>query len=188
MPLPTPATNFIGPMLAGVMQSASPPPPGECWIHADSLAMSGDSTVLRVTLTTMTKPARHSRWTWPVRIASAQTASAANPFATNTQPARDARIIKHPPKQTSVAAYPNPFNPQTMVEFAVVTRGEVTVRIHDARGACIRTLFSGERDIGSYAVVWDGRTDHGAAVSSGIYFVRVETSTRTVTCKLVLLK
>jgi hypothetical protein len=187
MPLPTPATNFIGPMLPTMVQSASPPPPRECWIHADSLAVSGDSTVLRVTLTSMTKPERHSRWTWPVRIESPQTASAATPFA-GTQFVRDAPIVKHPPRETTVAAYPNPFNPQTMVQFAVTTRGTVSVRIHDARGACIRTLFSGERDIGSYAIVWDGRTDDGEAVSSGIYFVRVETGLRTVTCKLVLLK
>jgi FlgD Ig-like domain len=187
MPMPTPATNFVGPLLPVVIPNATPPPPRECWIHADSLGMSGDSTALRVTLTTMTKPERHSRWTWPVRIAHPQTASV-SPFALSGESRRDAHVIKHPPKETSVSAYPNPFNPQTMVEFAVTIRCDVTVRIHDASGACIRALLCGERDIGSYNVLWDGRTDDGGAVASGIYFVRVQAGPRTVTCKLVLLK
>jgi hypothetical protein len=186
MPLLAPATNFIGPLLPVVTPNAPPPPPRECWIHVDSLAVPGDSMVFRVTLSTITKPERHSRWTWPIRVTAPLTASA--PFAASAQPVRDARIIKHPPKETSVSAYPNPFNPETRVEFAVTIRTPVTVRIHDARGACVRTLFSGERDIGSYAVQWDGLSEDGTAVSSGIYFVRVQAGTRTAACKLVLLK
>jgi hypothetical protein len=152
MPPPTPATNFVGPLLPVVIPNAAPPPPHECWIHADSLAAPGDSTTFRVTLTTMTKPERHSRWTWPVHIVAPQTASTA-PFTLRGESLREANIIKHPPRETSVSAYPNPFNPQTMVEFAVTIRCVVLVRIHDAHGASF-ARSCGERDIGSYNVLW----------------------------------
>ena len=89
----------------------------------------------------------------------------------------------------SVSNHPNPFNPSTMVEYTVPTRGRVTVAIYDARGARVRTLVDGKvHEAGSHTTEWDGRADSGAAVTSGVYFARVECAGAFESKKLVLLK
>jgi hypothetical protein len=89
----------------------------------------------------------------------------------------------------SVSNYPNPFNPSTTVGYTVPTRGNVTVAIYDARGARVATLVDNEtRDAGAYRVGWNGRTDNGEAVSSGIYFARIEQNGAARSKKMVLLK
>jgi hypothetical protein len=88
----------------------------------------------------------------------------------------------------SVSNYPNPFNPRTTVSYTVPSRGHVTVRLFDAHGAHVATLFDGERNTGAYSVDWDGRTKNGDAVASGLYFARIEHNGATRTKKMVLLK
>jgi hypothetical protein len=89
----------------------------------------------------------------------------------------------------SVSNYPNPFNPSTTVSYTVPARGSITVAIYDVRGARVATLVDNEvRDAGPYRTDWNGRTDAGTAVSSGVYFVRIEHASGTRTKKMVLLK
>ncbi len=89
----------------------------------------------------------------------------------------------------SVSNFPNPFNPSTTVSYTVPSRGNVTVAIYDARGARVATLVNNEtRDAGAYRMEWNGRTDGGTAVSSGIYFARIEHNGAARTKKMVLLK
>jgi hypothetical protein len=89
----------------------------------------------------------------------------------------------------SVTNYPNPFNPATEVAFTVPARGPVTLAIYDARGARIATLLD---DVpyaaGAYRVAWNGLSDHGVAVTSGIYFARIDHMGTVRTRKLVVLK
>jgi hypothetical protein len=88
----------------------------------------------------------------------------------------------------SVTNFPNPFNPQTSIRYTVPSRGTVAVRIYDARGALVRTLFDGDRSAGAYSIEWNGRADNGDAVASGVYFVRIEQNGATRTKKMVMLK
>jgi hypothetical protein len=89
----------------------------------------------------------------------------------------------------SVSAYPNPFNPSTTVRYTVPFRGKVTISVHDPRGARIATLVDRKtHEAGVYAERWDGRTDAGAPVASGVYFVRIEQGEAVRTGKVVLLK
>jgi hypothetical protein len=89
----------------------------------------------------------------------------------------------------SVSNFPNPFNPRTTVSYTVPSRGEVTIAIYDARGARVATLLSGEeRAAGAYGMEWDGRTESGSTVSSGVFFARIEHGGATRTKKMVMLK
>jgi hypothetical protein len=88
----------------------------------------------------------------------------------------------------SVSNYPNPFNPRTTVKYTVPGHARVSVRVFDASGALVATLFDGERAAGAYSVAWDGRGANGLALSSGVYFARVSFSGETRTKKMVLLK
>lgn len=84
--------------------------------------------------------------------------------------------------------YPNPFNPATSITYCVEDRSPVRIGIYDIHGKLVRTLLNGISGPGLATIPWDGKDANGSAVSSGIYFIRLETMRRTFSKKLVLLK
>ncbi|MFB0515657.1 MAG: FlgD immunoglobulin-like domain containing protein, partial [Candidatus Neomarinimicrobiota bacterium] len=96
------------------------------------------------------------------------------------------------PQATSLHQnYPNPFNPTTCISFDLGfqdgPRQQVKVVIHNLLGQQVRTLYDGEASTGRYQLVWDGVDDQGAAVASGIYFVRLSTGSGYQKTKKMLL-
>jgi hypothetical protein len=85
-------------------------------------------------------------------------------------------------------AYPNPFNPRTVIPFELAARGEVEMKIFDAAGRLVRTLVERVYERGRHAAVWDGKDTRGAAVASGIYFCRFRTGVYTATTRLALIR
>jgi hypothetical protein len=85
-------------------------------------------------------------------------------------------------------AYPNPFNPRTIIPFELAARGDVEMKIFDAAGRLVRTLVESVFEQGRHAVVWDGKDNRGAAVASGIYFCRFRTGVYTATTRLALVR
>ena len=84
--------------------------------------------------------------------------------------------------------YPNPFNASTSISFALDRDGEATLTIFDLLGRRIRTLHSGLISDGPHAFIWNGRDDAGLAVTSGIYFYKLESAEGILTRKMVMLK
>ncbi len=82
--------------------------------------------------------------------------------------------------------YPNPFNSSTTIPFLLNEALDVTVRIYDGRGACVRNLKSGRLEAGYARVSWDGADDSSRPVLSGLYLITVESAGRTKTLKTVL--
>ena len=75
--------------------------------------------------------------------------------------------------------FPNPFNPDTWLPFQLALDAEVTIQIYDAKGSLVRTFDLGGLSAGYYntrtsAVYWDGRSQTGERVSSGVYFYRLD--------------
>jgi len=83
---------------------------------------------------------------------------------------------------------PNPFNPWTEIKYSVPTEGPVEVGIYDVAGRLVATVASGLHESGFFTAVWEGVDSGGSAVSSGIYFVRMEAGDFTATRKMMLLK
>jgi hypothetical protein len=79
--------------------------------------------------------------------------------------------------------YPNPFNPQTTIEFALVERGKVTLTIFDAMGHEIDMLVSKDMPAGYHQVAWDAKN-----MPSGVYFYRLSINGFTQMKKMVLMK
>ncbi len=73
--------------------------------------------------------------------------------------------------------YPNPFNPTTTISYALETHATVQLKIFNMLGQEITTLVDAPQPGGSYSVNWDGNSDTGILVSSGIYFYRLEATT-----------
>jgi len=97
--------------------------------------------------------------------------------------------LTHVPVRFSLGDnYPNPFNPVTKISFDLPTTSRVMLRIYDVRGNEIRTLVSGVMPFGSHTVTWNGADDRGRAVSSGVYFYRIEAEEFAATHKMMLVK
>lgn len=84
--------------------------------------------------------------------------------------------------------YPNPFNPETMIPFALAEDAYVEIRIFSLQGRRVRTLWSGEKPAGRHRIVWDGRDASGKAVSGGIYLVRMTAGSFIRSRKIILIK
>jgi len=87
---------------------------------------------------------------------------------------------------------PNPFNPETEIEFEIGAGqgGPYRLDIYDASGRHVARLAEG-RDVGTggrRSVWWGGRSDAGVDVGSGIYFVTLETVRGRTSSKISLLR
>jgi flagellar hook assembly protein FlgD len=87
-------------------------------------------------------------------------------------------------------AQPNPANPSARIRYTIAEKGRVTLRIFDVSGRLMRTLVDEVKDATSagYEVVWDGTTDAGQKVGSGVFFYQIDTQAFTSAKKLVILK
>ena len=56
--------------------------------------------------------------------------------------------------------------------------GPVRVEVFDAAGRRVRTLHAGELAAGSHEFVWDGKSEQGSAVASGVYLARLSDGER----------
>ena len=70
--------------------------------------------------------------------------------------------------------YPNPFNPETEIHFEIPQEGLVTLTVYNALGQRIATLMNGRKAAGRYTLTWNGRTDRGVVVPSGVYFYQLK--------------
>lgn len=88
--------------------------------------------------------------------------------------------------------YPNPFNPSTTIQFDVpeVTGKipRVAIQIFNVLGQKVRTIERGVHDVGRYSVKWDGTTDDGVRVATGVYFYRLLAGEYTTTKKMIMMK
>jgi hypothetical protein len=85
-------------------------------------------------------------------------------------------------------ASPNPFARDTEIKFSVPSRTHVSLEVYNILGQKVRTLVNETMDASSYVRTWDGRSDDGASVSSGIYFYKLVADKFSETKKVVHMK
>jgi len=87
-------------------------------------------------------------------------------------------------------AHPNPFNPATHIKFEIAGNraANVQVAIYDLRGHLIRNLWNGSVQPGLQDLLWNGRSDTGFAVASGVYVARINVDGQPQTLKMTLAK
>jgi hypothetical protein len=84
--------------------------------------------------------------------------------------------------------YPNPFNPETTISYAIKETGEVSLEVYNLKGQKVRSLVNGRQNTGHYRIVFNGKDDLGQALSSGIYFYRFTAGSYTSTRKMILME
>jgi hypothetical protein len=85
-------------------------------------------------------------------------------------------------------AYPNPFNPQTNIDFKLAQSSQVRITVYNVLGQQVKVLVNEELAPGSYTVTWNGTNESGIQVPSGMYLYRLEAGSFSQTKKVVFLK
>jgi hypothetical protein len=102
------------------------------------------------------------------------------PTAAPELPARKARLTQN---------HPNPFNPNTTIEYYLPEPTAAKLSVYDASGARVADLADGwHPHAGNYSVLWDGKDNSGKPVGSGVYFYRLTARGIDLRQKMVLLK
>jgi hypothetical protein len=84
--------------------------------------------------------------------------------------------------------YPNPFNPNTNISYALSDQQDVTFSIYNSRGQLVRQYDVGSKAAGNYSLVWDGTDYNGRTVTTGVYFIRMQAGRDSFFKKAVLMK
>ena len=86
------------------------------------------------------------------------------------------------------AAYPNPFNPVTTISYDMPVGEQFTIGIYDLTGKLVKTLITDKQSVSPGIVHWNGQSDTGKHLPSGVYFYRLSSAEFAATRKIVLLK
>ena len=101
----------------------------------------------------------------------------------------EAKAAENIPKHNLLLTnYPNPFNPETNIQYSLSNTGAVRLDIYNIKGQKVKTLIDGQISSGNHSIVWNGKSDSGIEVSSGVYFLRLAAGKQLETRKIVLMK
>jgi hypothetical protein len=121
--------------------------------------------------------------------ASVQGVSAAAPFMVTILPPVSVPASLLPTEFAVGRSFPNPFNPNTTIPIAVPHRTEVTMKVYDMLGHEVKTVFIGMLEAGYRAITWDGKSNSGSVVASGVYITRFTTNAgKTSVAKITLMR
>jgi hypothetical protein len=87
------------------------------------------------------------------------------------------------PSSFNLSAAPNPFNATTVISFTVPHEANVRISVYDLTGREVKMLVEGRTELGEHRVRLDGE-----GMTSGIYFVRMESAGASKTAKITLLR
>ena len=98
-----------------------------------------------------------------------------------------------PPAEAGrLSNFPNPFNPVTTIVLELPAGSgndiDTKIDIYNAAGRLVRGLFSGAASAGRSEFHWNGTSDSGSAVSSGVYVAVSRSGTLRLERKLVLIR
>ncbi len=87
------------------------------------------------------------------------------------------------PTEFELSVYPNPFNPNTTITFALPTAQFVRLAAYDISGRRVQMLLDSWMEAGTHHIKFNGQ-----ALPSGMYLAQIQAGTIVQTRKLILLK
>jgi len=85
--------------------------------------------------------------------------------------------------------YPNPFNPETTIEYTIPKATNVEIKVYDVLGREVTTLVNEFKQAGKYSAKFNiSNSERSRGMSSGVYFYRMSTEGFTLVKKMMLLK
>jgi hypothetical protein len=115
-----------------------------------------------------------------------------NPDLNDEQPSGPESLAKPADPSLSLApigSFPNPFNPATVLSFALPDGGAVvSLAIHSLDGRLARHLIAANLPGGEHSVTWLGKDDSGRKLPSGVYFASLRSGGEVRIRKLVMVQ
>jgi len=84
--------------------------------------------------------------------------------------------------------HPNPFNPDTRIDFTLPETQNVKLEVYNVNGQKIRTLIDAVLTAGEHSIEWNATDDSGERIASGVYLYRLTAGIYTTSKKMTLLK
>ena len=84
--------------------------------------------------------------------------------------------------------YPNPFNPETTINYSIPKTAWMSLSIYDIRGELVSTIIDEVMSPGDYSVTWKGNNFINRQMPTGIYFAILKTNKILISHKLLLMK
>lgn len=84
--------------------------------------------------------------------------------------------------------YPNPFNPNTTINYILPKRTQLRIAVYNLLGREIMELENITKDAGNYSIKWNGLDQAGSPVGAGLYFYQLQAGQFTKTRKMLLLR
>jgi hypothetical protein len=85
-------------------------------------------------------------------------------------------------------AYPNPFNPLTIIRYNLPEDAMVNITIYDMIGRQVKTLVNASQTAGYKTIHWNATNDKNRPVSAGLYLYAIQAGEFKQSKKMVLLK
>ena len=89
---------------------------------------------------------------------------------------------------SGMSIYPNPFNPETIVEFDLPESSDGELSVYNIKGQKVKVIKSGSFQKGTNTFKWNGINENGINVSSGVYMMVLKTGKITISSKAILIK
>jgi hypothetical protein len=84
-------------------------------------------------------------------------------------------------RSPEISVFPNPFGNKTTIKYEISSQSSVGLKVFDLLGNEVSNLFKGEKQPGSYEIVFDASGLH-----NGIYFVRLNAGSNSTFKKIVV--
>ena len=111
-----------------------------------------------------------------------------NWFSVPTEVSRNPSGAELPDQFVLAQNYPNPFNPETTISYNIAMAGHVNMTIYDVLGKRVKTLIDTKLSPGEYSTVWRGQDNKNVQLSSGAYFLKLETGQYSQVRKMLLVR
>jgi len=82
--------------------------------------------------------------------------------------------------------YPNPFRTSTAIPVSLDKAAKLSIAVYALDASRIATVTEGFFEAGSYTIEWDGRSNDGRAVPSGVYFLQAQSGEYAVVRRLLI--
>lgn len=89
------------------------------------------------------------------------------------------------PTRIAVTSAPNPFTASTAISMTMERAGDMTLAVYNLLGARVATVAAGYHPAGAYTFQWNGRSDAGRQLPSGMYMLTLVSPNGVATRQLV---
>lgn len=91
-----------------------------------------------------------------------------------------------PALSTSITSVsPNPFSGSSEISFSLEKQGFASLKIYNTKGQLVKSILNENKAAGQHTICWNGDSDAGKNLPSGIYMVRLQSGEQVRTAKIL---